>query len=129
MRLAFPIFGDHGLQSETSPGLEDAQQVLVVDPERTRAEPLALPGPAPDRAFRLVDALRAVRVDAVVVDTVGEDLLRILCAHEITVYRSPFSTVADALDALAAGALRVVPPPAGCACHDPFRRGCGSCGG
>lgn len=129
MRLAFPIVVDLGLQSEVLAGLDEALLALVVEADGGDATRVALPGPAPDRAFRLVEALRAARIDAVVVDTLGEDLLRILGAHEVTVYRSPFPTVEEALDALAAGALRVVPPPAGCACHDPFRSGCGSCGG
>jgi predicted Fe-Mo cluster-binding NifX family protein len=106
MKACFPVAHDHGLESRVHPHLRSAPMFLVVDTETkaTRAVVNPARGPAHGRCHPL-DVLAAERLDLVVMTGIGMGALDRLHAAGIRVYRTARSTVGEALDAIACGAL------------------------
>jgi predicted Fe-Mo cluster-binding NifX family protein len=115
MKLCVPIADDRGLESRVHPHLGSAPGLLIVDAEADTARVVANPRceAARGRCDPLA-VLEAEGVGAVVVSSIGPAALERLRAARVAVYHTWRETAADALAAIARGALPPIlfEPPA-----------------
>jgi predicted Fe-Mo cluster-binding NifX family protein len=118
MNICIPIDSDRGLDSTVCAHFGSAPAFMIVD---TRTETYrAITNRNEHHAHGMctpVAALRGERVDGVVVGGIGMGALQKLNAANILVYLSEHATVAEAIAAWKAGALKLVQPNMACAHH------------
>jgi predicted Fe-Mo cluster-binding NifX family protein len=111
MRACFPVAHDRGLESRVYPHFGSAPMFLIVDTETKAIRAVVNPecGPAHGRCHPM-DVLAGEKIDLVVVSDIGPGALDRLRVAGIRTYRTARSTVGEALDAIARGALPPVLP-------------------
>jgi predicted Fe-Mo cluster-binding NifX family protein len=128
MRLCIPVEQDQGLDSLVCGHFGSAPLFLVVDTESRATSALANNHHHAHGQCTPLSSIQGVALDGVVVGGIGRGALLKLNAAGLAVYRSGFPTVAETLDAFAAGLLAPVSAQDACANHGHGSGGAGNCG-
>ncbi len=118
MRICIPVMEDRGPASPVAAHLGAAPLLALAELEGGALQLVPNRGQGARGAPRPLAALQGERVDGLVVAGIGEEALAELQAAGLRVWVARPATVADALEALRAGALSEAMPVGSCTIDD-----------
>jgi predicted Fe-Mo cluster-binding NifX family protein len=118
MRVCIPVTEDRGAASPVSAHLGAAPLLALVETEGGALRLVPNRQPGAGGVPRPLAALQAERVDGLVVAGIGEEALGELQAAGLRVWLARPATVAEAVEALRAGALSEAMPVGSCTIGD-----------
>ena len=130
MKVCIPIDEDQGLASPVCEHFGSAPMFMIADTATETAR--AIPNRNQHHGHgmcRPLQALDGQDIEGIVVGGIGRGALDKLTAADVSVFQSPFDTVAETLEALKAGQLEPVTPDRACAHHGHGGGGRGRGGG